>query len=487
MATTLAAILDGFGRASLAVRVQPDPPSPITQVTLLEDVKQTGALRPGAAVVLSRSALAGADAYQVDVLVRLAVERNVAALVLRRTTRHSVTAERLALRGRLALIDVADEADPLQLFDWLVAAVSGDSRAVLARIAAAAAYEPDERADHDAILRELSVLSGVPLAQTNWDGDGFPIEVEGRRVGAITSPDIGPAATIATKIAAGLLSRLLTADERGMMRDAHSASSALSQLILCSQSNVGVVSERALEVGFQLNGWHCVSRLLVDLPDTEDTPVLIQDELHRLIARRGRSRGSAWTISRPDSSLVLVRTTRSNPGRESDQPMQTAVVAMLTEVISRHPGVRFRVGVATPHEGALGLRTSAEEARIALASARVGTDPVSIGSFDALGIQRILAEWLATDSARDTVSDLLAPIDALGPEKAALAIETLHAYLDERGSLARAAAQLNVHRNAVVYRIAKIRRLLPNDLDDSNDRFALQLACRARLMALGRR
>jgi hypothetical protein len=133
-------------------------------------------------------------------------------------TRHSVTAERLALRGRLALIDVADEVDPLQLFDWLVAAVSGDSRAVLARIAAAAAYEPDERADHDAILRELSALSGVPLAQTNWDGDGFPIEVEGRRVGAITSPDIGPAATIATKIAAGLLSRLLTADECGMMR-----------------------------------------------------------------------------------------------------------------------------------------------------------------------------------------------------------------------------------------------------------------------------
>ncbi|HEX7824374.1 MAG TPA: hypothetical protein VF477_05705, partial [Mycobacterium sp.] len=156
MATTLAAILDGLGRASLTVRVHPDPPKPITQVTLLEDVKQTDALRPGAAVVLSRAALAGADAYQVDVLVRLAVERDVAALVLRRATRHSVTAERLAQRGRLALIDVADEADPLQLVDWIVAAVSGDSRAVLARIAAAAAYEPDERADHDAVLQELS-------------------------------------------------------------------------------------------------------------------------------------------------------------------------------------------------------------------------------------------------------------------------------------------------------------------------------------------
>ena len=142
--------------------------------------------------------------------------------------------------------------------------------------------------------------------------------------------------------------------------------------------------------------------------------------------------------------------------------------------------------MATPHEGAAGLRASAEEARTALASARLLDEPVSIATFDSLGLRRMLAEWLVTDTARDTVSDLLAPLDALGPEKAAIAIETLHAYLDERGSLQRAAARLNLHRNAVVYRMAQISETLPNDLKDPNERFALQLACRARLMTLGK-
>ena len=91
----------------------------------------------------------------------------------------------------------------------------------------------------------------------------------------------------------------------------------------------------------------------------------------------------------------------------------------------------------------------------------------------------MLAEWLVTDTARDTVSDLLAPLDALGVEKSRVAVETLHAYLDERGSLQRAAARLNLHRNAVVYRMAQISETLPNDLTDPNERFALQLACRA--------
>jgi len=84
------------------------------------------------------------------------------------------------------------------------------------------------------------------------------------------------------------------------------------------------------------------------------------------------------------------------------------------------------------------------------------------------------------------VSDLLAPLDALGPRKAAIAIETLHAYLDEQGSFQRAAVRLNVHRNAVVYRMAQISQTLPHDLTDPDERFALQLACRGRLMSLGR-
>ena len=46
---------------------------------------------------------------------------------------------------------------------------------------------------------------------------------------------------------------------------------------------------------------------------------------------------------------------------------------------------------------------------------------------------------------------------------------------------------LHVHRNAVVYRIANIKETLDIDLSDPDNRFALQLACRARLMTMGGR
>lgn len=97
----------------------------------------------------------------------------------------------------------------------------------------------------------------------------------------------------------------------------------------------------------------------------------------------------------------------------------------------------------------------------------------------------MLAEWVSTDAARVAVRDLLAPLDALGPAKSTTAIATLHAYLDERGSLQRAAARLHVHRNAVAYRLDGISSALDLDLSNPDIRFALQMACRARLMSTG--
>ncbi|MCE7011935.1 helix-turn-helix domain-containing protein [Kibdelosporangium philippinense] len=62
------------------------------------------------------------------------------------------------------------------------------------------------------------------------------------------------------------------------------------------------------------------------------------------------------------------------------------------------------------------------------------------------------------------------------------AIATLQVYLDEQGSHIRAAERLHVHRNAVAYRMRQTSGLLEVDLDDPEQRLALHLACRARLL-----
>ncbi len=465
----------------------PDVPHEITQVTLLEGIAEEEALRSGAIAILSRTAEAETVGYRFDVLVRRAVERGVAALVMRQSTLRSVTGESLALRGRLALLEVTDTADPLQVLDWLGAAVSGDSRNALAWLASAGAYEPAEFTDETTMLSEFSQLAGVRLASSSTDKTGAPVVIDGSPRCWIISPDLGDGPQIAARLAAAMISRIVSARERETLGPIRSRSSAVSEILLCSQANLAAISERAVDGGFEVQGWHAAVRIGVDATGHDDDMVSqIKDDLIPIIAQRGREYRAAWTAAHPDSSLVLVRTTRSDPGRDSDHVVRTAIEELLIELSSRHPSARFRVGLGTPHQGAVGLRNSAAQAGTALASARLLDEPVSIVAFDSLGLQRMLAEWLVTDTARDTVSDLLAPLDALGSRKAVIAIETLHAYLDEHGSFQRAAVRLNVHRNAVVYRMAQISQTLPHDLTDPDERFALQLACRGRLMSLGR-
>jgi purine catabolism regulator len=57
-------------------------------------------------------------------------------------------------------------------------------------------------------------------------------------------------------------------------------------------------------------------------------------------------------------------------------------------------------------------------------------------------------------------------------------IHTLETYLDNQSSPTETANQLGIHRNTVLNRIEKLRSLLTVNLDDPDERLAVQLACR---------
>jgi DNA-binding PucR family transcriptional regulator len=81
---------------------------------------------------------------------------------------------------------------------------------------------------------------------------------------------------------------------------------------------------------------------------------------------------------------------------------------------------------------------------------------------------------------------LLSPFAGLDAARAETTVRTLQVYLDERGSLARSGERLHLHKNAVGYRMKRIREQLAGvDLDDPDRRLELQLACRAWLLTRG--
>src|SRR5204863_484670 len=88
-----------------------------------------------------------------------------------------------------------------------------------------------------------------------------------------------------------------------------------------------------------------------------------------------------WSVPRPDDTVVVVRTARQAPRGEAARHLGEQVTSLATMLQKSRPGLQVRVGIATAHEGATGLRVSAEEARTALAAASLSDDAISVSLF----------------------------------------------------------------------------------------------------------
>jgi DNA-binding PucR family transcriptional regulator len=75
----------------------------------------------------------------------------------------------------------------------------------------------------------------------------------------------------------------------------------------------------------------------------------------------------------------------------------------------------------------------------------------------------------------------LAALDALTPKARRRMEETALAYVQQQGNAAAMARTLAVHAQTARYRLARLRELLGDALDDPDARFELELALRARV------
>jgi hypothetical protein len=77
----------------------------------------------------------------------------------------------------------------------------------------------------------------------------------------------------------------------------------------------------------------------------------------------------------------------------------------------------------------------------------------------------------------------LAPFDSLTENARARMSETALAFVRQRGNSVEMAAELHVHPQTARYRVARLRELLGDQLDDPDARFELEIALRSRAAA----
>jgi hypothetical protein len=126
---------------------------------------------------------------------------------------------------------------------------------------------------------------------------------------------------------------------------------------------------------------------------------------------------------------------------------------------------------------------SLQRARLALRLHLAGRlDAAPDGSLVVAG-DHLLELLLGADPglAADLAATVLAPLDALPtPTQRARMGRTLRVWLDHPGQVSRVAEELHVHPQTIRYRLARLRELLGDALEDPDARFALQVALRTR-------
>jgi hypothetical protein len=153
------------------------------------------------------------------------------------------------------------------------------------------------------------------------------------------------------------------------------------------------------------------------------------------------------------------------------------------------PGRPEAIGRACgQRQAALGPACEAGQLRESWALAKTALRAMDIDVLPAKGLLTVedhLAELLLFEGeglAARIAARRLAPFESLTPKARTRMRETALAYVRNGGNSVTMAAELHVHPQTARHRIARLRELLGDQLDDADTRFELEIALRAPIM-----
>ncbi len=148
------------------------------------------------------------------------------------------------------------------------------------------------------------------------------------------------------------------------------------------------------------------------------------------------------------------------------------------QLASRTPTGLVGAGISRPANGLSGLREAYREAKDAVSIANELGDREHTTFYGDLKLFQLLLALKERnlDHLRRFHQETLGKLVEHDERKQADLIRTLNGFFEANGNLAKAAADLDVHRNTLVYRLERIAELTEMNLDDPDNRLILHLA-----------
>jgi hypothetical protein len=470
---------------------------------------------PAASMVVVDGSRLRDDTYQVDLALRTLSELNGSALLLvGPATPLGLATGRLANKLGLPLLTMPD-SDPLAVCDALRQQVNAPQvfvTRVLLEAIEALRQGTDSKGVNGA-LAALSALLDTPASLVGMEGgivagnelvppltehDRLPVPMTGQLDGVtqVVHPiSLAPrerpsfwlvvrrrdatdiwASTAADllRLAALSVGTRLVADRLQNERDARFRLGVLSAITASLEHPEPALLEQIGVLGWQVTGWCTAVHVHVGGESDQLRVLTLTEDFARELARAGIT---ASLIEGPDG-WTFWTVDLSEPPTSAYREAVGALRLGSRRFVSSHSRLQLFVGVGRPYQGLHGLQISLAEAREASTIAQAGGGDAVVQHIDELGVKRILLSWYASETFAEFAGTLLGPLMKIDSNNELLS--TLEAFLDCESSPTETAAQLHIHRNTVLNRMERARAVLAVDLNDPEERLAVQLACRVR-------
>ncbi|MBQ2177888.1 MAG: helix-turn-helix domain-containing protein, partial [Oscillospiraceae bacterium] len=197
----------------------------------------------------------------------------------------------------------------------------------------------------------------------------------------------------------------------------------------------------------------------------EDSEGLTVDAVQNILP----DRQSSFVLSMGETDVVLIQQLGENAGIEEMEKL----AVMLEENLRVNNDCAVVIGIGTVATHLRDLAKCYKEAQIAIEVGKVFDTEKYIINYENLGIGRLIYQ-LPTTLCEMFLQEVFKknPIDALDKET----LFTINKFFENNLVLSETARKLFVHRNTLVYRLEKIKKLTGLDLREFDDAITFKVA-----------
>ena len=208
-----------------------------------------------------------------------------------------------------------------------------------------------------------------------------------------------------------------------------------------------------------------VTRVVMLVRITEHVDVSVFEVIQNLFPDKSKD----FVINLNESDIALVKEVKPTTDPKDLEKLARSIADSLGTEFYSH----VLVGIGTSVEGIKDLARSFREAQVALEVGKVFDTEKTIVSYDNLGIARLIYQ-LPTTLCEMFLKEVFkrGSIDSLDQET----LFTIQKFFENNLNVSETSRKLFVHRNTLVYRLEKIKKLTGLDLREFDDAIVFKVA-----------